>query len=89
MRQHGIAHFLDMAGSGCIDLTPMLTHTSALTGGETLSSCWPTRTVKGRQGRDRQPLGSPRLGAWQRSGRSSGFDRSAGRPPSSPCRCLV
>jgi threonine dehydrogenase-like Zn-dependent dehydrogenase len=25
-RKHGIAHFLDMIGSGRIDLTPMLTH---------------------------------------------------------------
>jgi len=29
-RQHGIAHFLDMVGSGRIDLTPMLTHTFRL-----------------------------------------------------------
>lgn len=27
VRRHGIAHFLDMVGSGRIDLTPMLTHT--------------------------------------------------------------
>jgi threonine dehydrogenase-like Zn-dependent dehydrogenase len=30
VRQHGIAHFLDMVGSGRIDLTPMLTHTFRL-----------------------------------------------------------
>jgi threonine dehydrogenase-like Zn-dependent dehydrogenase len=30
VRQHGIAHFLDMVGSGRIDLTPMLTHTFGL-----------------------------------------------------------
>jgi threonine dehydrogenase-like Zn-dependent dehydrogenase len=30
VRQHGIAHFLDMAGSGRIDLTPVLTHTFRL-----------------------------------------------------------
>jgi threonine dehydrogenase-like Zn-dependent dehydrogenase len=29
-RKHGIAHFLDMVGSGRIDLTPMLTHTYRL-----------------------------------------------------------
>jgi threonine dehydrogenase-like Zn-dependent dehydrogenase len=29
-RQHAIAHFLDMVGSGRIDLTPMLTHTFRL-----------------------------------------------------------
>jgi threonine dehydrogenase-like Zn-dependent dehydrogenase len=30
VRKHGIAHFLDMVGSGRIDLTPMLTHTFRL-----------------------------------------------------------
>jgi threonine dehydrogenase-like Zn-dependent dehydrogenase len=30
VRKHGIAHFLDMIGSGRIDLTPMLTHTFRL-----------------------------------------------------------
>ncbi len=30
VRRHGIAHFLDMVGSGRIDLTPMLTHTFRL-----------------------------------------------------------
>ncbi|MGO9457154.1 MAG: zinc-dependent alcohol dehydrogenase [Acidimicrobiales bacterium] len=30
VRQHGIAHFLDLVGSGRIDLTPMLTHTFRL-----------------------------------------------------------
>ena len=30
VRQHGIAHYLDMVGSGRIDLTPMLTHTFPL-----------------------------------------------------------
>jgi threonine dehydrogenase-like Zn-dependent dehydrogenase len=30
LRQHGIAHFLDMVGSSRIDLTPMLTHTFRL-----------------------------------------------------------
>ncbi|MGH9090055.1 MAG: zinc-dependent alcohol dehydrogenase [Acidimicrobiales bacterium] len=30
VRKHGIAHFLDMAGSGRVDLTPMLTHTFRL-----------------------------------------------------------
>jgi len=30
VRKHGIAHFLDMVGSGQIDLTPMLTHTFRL-----------------------------------------------------------
>ena len=30
LRQHGIAHFLDMVGSGRIDLTAMLTHTFRL-----------------------------------------------------------
>jgi threonine dehydrogenase-like Zn-dependent dehydrogenase len=30
VRQHGIAHFLDMVGSGRIDLAPMLTHTFRL-----------------------------------------------------------
>ncbi len=30
VRKHGIAHFLDLVGSGRIDLTPMLTHTFRL-----------------------------------------------------------
>jgi threonine dehydrogenase-like Zn-dependent dehydrogenase len=30
VRQHGIAHFLDLVGTGRIDLTPMLTHTYRL-----------------------------------------------------------
>jgi threonine dehydrogenase-like Zn-dependent dehydrogenase len=30
VRKHGIEHFLDMVGSGRIDLTPMLTHTFRL-----------------------------------------------------------
>jgi threonine dehydrogenase-like Zn-dependent dehydrogenase len=30
VRKHGIAHFLDMVGSGRVDLTPMLTHTFRL-----------------------------------------------------------
>jgi len=32
VRQHAIAHFLDMVGTGRIDLTPMLTHTFRLDG---------------------------------------------------------
>lgn len=32
VRRHGIAHFLDMVGSGRVDLAPMLTHTFRLEG---------------------------------------------------------
>ena len=30
MRQHGIAHYLDLVASGRVDLTGMLTHTFVL-----------------------------------------------------------
>jgi threonine dehydrogenase-like Zn-dependent dehydrogenase len=30
VRRHGIAHYLDLVGTGRIDLTPMLTHTFRL-----------------------------------------------------------
>jgi hypothetical protein len=42
VRQHGIAHFLDMVGSCRIGLTPMLTPYVPLTSGATPSPCWPT-----------------------------------------------